>query len=165
MFNDRDLILMGAGALLAIFCLFLPMPFIVKAFLGGILLVGAMVLALLRLGPDRVPFEVWLQRRWRFGRKPKRYTYHHPKPEPEPQVISNPKPDNLVHEEEPASLPTEEIQASPLVSVRPVELAWGEIGTYNLIRVWLMVVGIYVVYWIFQGGAEEIAFMLKTLGF
>ena len=120
-------------------------------------------MGLLRLGPDRIPFEVWLQRRWRFGRKPKRYTYHHPKPEP--QAVADPKPDKLVKEEVPATLPTEEIRASPLVALRPVELAWGEIGTYNLIRVWLLVVGIYVVYWIFQGGAEEVAFMLKSLGF
>lgn len=169
MFNDRDLILIGTGALLAIFCLFLPMPFIVKAFLGGILLVGAMVLALLRLGPDRVPFEVWLRRRWGFGCKPKRYAYHHPKSEPDPQVASTPQPDKPPSEAVPVSpvviSPPNETETIPLVAFRPVELAWEELGTYNLIRLWLLVVGIYVVYWIFQGGAEEIVFLLKTLGF
>lgn len=169
MFNDRDLILMGAGALLAIFCLFLPLPFVVKAFLGGILLVGAMVLALLRLGPDRVPFEVWLRRRWRFGRKPKRYAYHNPKPEPDRQVDSPSKPHKpqQVEPSKPTSGTTSQPDktAHPLVAFRPLELAWGEIGTYNLIRVWLLVVGIYTIYWIFQGGAEEIVFMLTTLGF
>jgi hypothetical protein len=169
MFNDRDLILMGLGALLAIFCLFLPMPFILKAFLGGFLLVGAMVVALLRLGPDRVPLEVWLKRRWGFGRKPKRYAYHHPKPEPKKQPVPMPQPDKSLNEEIPASSvvmkpSSHNPETAPLVAFQPVDLAWEEISTYNLVRLWLLVVGIYVVYWIFQGGAEEIVFTLKTMG-
>ena len=78
MFNNRDLIIMGVGAALAIFCLFLPIPFILKAVVGGLLLLASMVIALLRLGPDRVPLETWALRRWRFRGKARRYTYHQP---------------------------------------------------------------------------------------
>jgi hypothetical protein len=146
------------------------MPFILKAFLGGSLLVGVMVVALLRLGPDRVPLEVWLKRRWGFGRKPKRYAYHHPKPEPKKQTVSMHQPDKPATKEVPTPpsvmKPTScKLETVSLVAFRPVDLAWDEIGTYNLIRLWLLVVGVYVVYWIFKGGAEEIVFTLKSLGF
>jgi len=60
MFNDRDLGILGGGALLAVLCLFLPLPFVGKVVIGFLVLVGFMALALLRLGPDRVPPEVWL---------------------------------------------------------------------------------------------------------
>ena len=80
------------------------------------------------------------------------------------------QPDRPATKEEPAS-PTvmkpasNNAEPAPLVAFQPFDLAWEEIGTYNLVRVWLLVVGIYMVYWIFQGGAEEIVFTLKTLGF
>jgi len=53
MFNDRDLGILGGGALLAVLCLFLPLPFVGKMVIGFLVLVGFMALALLRLGPDR----------------------------------------------------------------------------------------------------------------
>lgn len=66
MFNDRDLGLLGAGAILAVLCLMLPLPFVARAVTGIFVLVGFMVLALLRLGPDRITLEGWLKRRTRF---------------------------------------------------------------------------------------------------
>ena len=63
MFNDRDLGVLGAGALAAVLCLFLPFSFIGKVVTGFLVLVIFMVAALMRLGPDRVPLEVWLVRR------------------------------------------------------------------------------------------------------
>ena len=65
MFNNRDLALLGAGGFLAVCCLLLPFPFLVKAILGILVLAGSMALALLRLGPDRIPLEEWLIRRLR----------------------------------------------------------------------------------------------------
>ena len=75
MFNDRDLAILGAGALLGVACLLLPLPLAVKAVLGTFVLAGAGCLALLRLGPDRIPFEAWLLRRLRFSLRPRRLTY------------------------------------------------------------------------------------------
>ena len=50
MFNDRDLGILGAGALLAVLCLFLPFSFVGKVVVGFLVLVGFMALALLRAG-------------------------------------------------------------------------------------------------------------------
>ena len=73
MFNDRDLGILGAGALLAVLCLFLPLSFTGKVVIGFLVLVGFMALALLRLGPDRVPPEVWLMRRFRYSMQTRQY--------------------------------------------------------------------------------------------
>ena len=73
MFNDRDLGILGAGALLAVLCLFLPFSFAGKVVVGFLVLVGFMALALLRLGPDRVPPEVWLARRFRYSMQTRQY--------------------------------------------------------------------------------------------
>ena len=73
MFNDRDLGILGAGALLAVLCLFLPFSFVGKVVTGFLVLVGFMALALLRLGPDRVPPEVWLMRRFRYSMQTRQY--------------------------------------------------------------------------------------------
>ena len=73
MFNDRDLGILGAGALLAVLCLFLPLSFTGKVVIGFLVLVGFMALALLRLGPDRVPPEVWMMRRFRYSMQTRQY--------------------------------------------------------------------------------------------
>ena len=73
MFNDRDLGILGAGALLAVLCLFLPLFFTGKVVIGFLVLVGFMALALLRLGPDRVPPEVWMMRRFRYSMQTRQY--------------------------------------------------------------------------------------------
>jgi hypothetical protein len=41
MFNNRDLGILGAGALLAILCLFLPLSFTGKVVIGFLVLVGS----------------------------------------------------------------------------------------------------------------------------
>ena len=73
MFNDRDLGILGAGALLAVLSLFLPLSFAGKVVVGFLVLVAFMALALLRLGPDRVPLEVWLMRRFRYSMQTRQY--------------------------------------------------------------------------------------------
>ncbi len=75
MFNDRDLGVLGAGALLSVLCLLLPFSFAGRVALGCGVLVSGMVLAFLRLGPDRIPPEEWLRRRVRFQLQARRYTY------------------------------------------------------------------------------------------
>ena len=40
MFNDRDLGILGAGALLAVLCLFLPLSFAGKVVIGFLVLIG-----------------------------------------------------------------------------------------------------------------------------
>ena len=43
-------------------------------------------------------------------------------------------------------------------TVRPIDLAWNEVGVYPLLTVLLGVVGIYFAVWLANGGAQELAF-------
>ncbi len=163
MFANRDLSIMGVGALVAVALLFIPIPFFVKAFFGGAVLVFAMVVALMRLGPDKVPLEVWLHRRWKYNKSARRYTYHTPQASPSPA----PPPSAPAPPSPPASPPRPSVSAQPpaepLVALRPVSVDWEGAGVYNLVVVWLTVVGAYAVYWLQQGGADEIALLLRSL--
>ena len=47
--------------------------------------------------------------------------------------------------------------ATSIPSLRPVDLAWNEIGVYPLLTALLGVVGVYFVVWLYQGGAAELA--------
>ena len=161
MFNDRDLFIIGAGALLAVFCLVLPFSFAGKVVVGLGVLIGFMVLALLRLGPDRIPFEEWLRRRIRFRLQARRYTYQQPgydKPRKEKKGRQE------AEESEPlvATRPTG--ARVPLSGFQPVGLALEEIGIYPLATVFLSVVGIYFLSWLAQGGATEIGRLFAIIG-
>ena len=163
MFNDRDLIIMGGGAALAVFALFLPLPFLVKATLGGILLLASLVLALMRLGPDRVPIETWLARRRRYRKKAHRYTYHDPSAAASAASVPEPAPPPR---DAPAASPEPPASSAPLVSPlhpMPIGMAWQEVGVYRIVRVWLAVIGAYVVYWMATGGAEQLGIELQLL--
>ena len=150
MFNDRDLMILGAGALLAVFCLMLPFPFVWKVAVGMIVLIGFMVLALLRLGPDRVTPEEWLRRRFRYWQGTRRYVYHQEKDEviPDaPKIIPSPA--------KPAPKPAT-VKRKP-INILPVGLNFEEVGIYPLVTVFLTVIGVYFVVWIANGGGAEIA--------
>lgn len=158
MFNDRDLGILGGGALLAVLCLFLPLPFVGKVVIGFLVLVGFMALALLRLGPDRVPPEVWLMRRFRYANQTRKYvnqqTASSRKTEKESRPASQPEQPPAPSRSKPA--PSASASVS-LPSLRPVDLAWNEIGVYPLLTALLGVVGVYFVVWLYQGGAAELA--------
>lgn len=160
MFRDRDLFLLGAGALLSALCLLLPLPFAGKLIAGITTLVGFMTLALLRLGPDRVPLEVWLTRRLRFWLSPHRFVYQRPgwkttfarKP-------SRRAPDPVIAEA-PATPNTQPLRI-PQASLLPLALALPEGGIYPLVTALLAVLGVYFLAWLAQGGAEEIAAVFR----
>ena len=153
MFNDRDLGILGAGALLAVLSLFLPFPFAGKVVTGFLILVAFMALALLRLGPDRVPPEVWLMRRFRYAMQTRQYVNQQ---EASRKTQSPPTP---AQPEMKSRHPKTE-RPAPSVSVpvmRPVDLAWNEIGVYPLLTAFLAVVGVYFAVWLAQGGAQELS--------
>lgn len=149
MFNDRDLGILGAGALLAVLCLFLPLSFTSKVVVGFLVLVGFMVLALLRLGPDRVPPEVWLVRRFRYSMQTRQYVN---------QQSASRRVENRPSKQSPHPNPSPTFSASTL---RPLDLAWSEIGVYPLLTALLGVVGAYFVFWLSQGGSEQLAVWFK----
>jgi len=156
MFNDRDLGILGAGALLAILCLFLPLSFTGKVVIGFLVLVSFMALALLRLGPDRVPPEVWLTRRFRYSMQTRQYVN---------QQTATRKAEEKNRPKQKAQRPKMERErptpsykpdaAGP--TVRPIDLAWNEVGVYPLLTVLLGVVGIYFAVWLANGGAQELS--------
>lgn len=152
MFNDRDLGILGAGALLAVLSLFLPFPFAGKVVTGFLILVAFMALALLRLGPDRVPLEVWLMRRFRYSMQTRQYVNQQEETR-RAQSTSTSAP-----AEKKARAPKAE-RPAPIPSVpdlRPLDLAWNEIGVYPLLTAFLAVVGVYFAVWLANGGAKEL---------
>jgi hypothetical protein len=165
LFNDRDLGVLGAGALLAVLCLVLPLPFVGKVVAGLSVLVGFIVLALLRLGPDRIPLEEWLIRRIRFRLQARRYTYQQPGYSQKQSRWSR---RHRSHEDsgDPEPHPTPSVRTSAMPSVGsdlPVALAMEEVGVYPLVTVLLTVIGIYFLVWLAQGGAAEISLLIGGL--
>jgi nitrate reductase NapE component len=162
MFNDRDLGVLGAGALLAVLCLVLPLPFIGKIILGLSALVGFIVLALLRLGPDRIPIEEWLRRRIRFRLQARRYTFQQPGyPQNDRCIGEKQRAQTKVREPEEHTFPS--AQSRPMETFRPLSFGLDEIGIYPLVTVLLAVIGIYFLVWLAQGGLEEIARLIGGL--
>lgn len=152
MFNDRDLGILGAGALLAILCLFLPFSFAGKVVVGFLVLIGFMALALLRLGPDRVPLETWLTRRFRYSMQTRKYVN---------QQTATRKPENVQptqkqKHERPKIEHSTSSYSTPTV-IRPIDLAWNEVGVYPLLTALLGVVGVYFAVWLANGGAQELS--------
>ncbi len=172
MFNDRDLGILGVGALLAVLCLLLPISFAIRAVIGILVLVGFMAAALLRLGPDRVTLEEWIKRRMRYQRAARRYTnqspdYREAKPGPAaplpldlpPAPETEQEEDKVRHTPAPSSLPSQSASVKP----SPVYFAVSEVGIYPLVTVFLAVIGVYFIVWLVQGGGEELGMLFKQL--
>jgi hypothetical protein len=151
-FNDRDLGILGAGALLAILCLFLPFSFVGKVVVGFLVLIGFMALALLRLGPDRVPLETWLTRRFRYSMQTRKYVNQ----QAATRKVENVQPTQKQKHERPKieqRTPSYPAQAA----IHPIDLAWNEVGVYPLLTALLGVVGVYFAVWLAKGGAQELS--------
>ena len=131
MFNNRDLYILGGGALLAVLCLFLPLSFAGKVVIGFLVLVGFLVLALLRLGPDRVPPEVWLMRRFRYAMQTRRYVN---------QQGTTRRANEKAWRKD-SKVPSFGHATSSVI--QPIDLAWGEVGVYPLLTALLGGVGIF----------------------
>ncbi len=155
MFNNRDIGILGAGALLAVLCLFLPLSFAGKVVIGFLVLVGFMALALLRLGPDRVPPEVWLTRRFRYAMQTRQYVNQQ-------TATRKTEPPNTQGGK--SRRPTFERTAPSFAaqtSIHPIDFAWNEVGVYPLLSALLGVVGVYFVVWLAGGGAEELSIWFR----
>lgn len=156
MFNDRDLAILGAGALLAVLCLLIPIPLAGKVVLGITVLVGFMFAALLRLGPDRIPLEEWLMRRIRYHFQARRYTYQQPIAHPQHTPPSKPTQPDAPPPLQPAITPGFAVQI-------PFSLAFNEVGVYPLVTAFLAVLGVDFIAWLWQGGAAEIATLFQFI--
>lgn len=144
MFNDRDLSILGAGAVAAILCLMLPWTFAVKVVVAVVILIIAMALAFARMGADRLTLEQYIKRQLVFRYQPRKYSY-------------------FQKEKTPArSAPAVSPQQAVRPSFGPLTIDFTERGFYWLMTVWLTVIGVYVVYWAhFTGGLEKAAFWIQ----
>ena len=145
MFNDRDLSILGVGAVAAILCLMLPWTFAVKVAVAVVILVVAMALAFARMGADRLTLEQYLKRQLVFGFQPRKYSYFQKEKIPARGV--------------PTVMPR---QSAVRPSLGPLTLDFTEKGLYWLMTMWLIVIGVYVLYWAhFLGGLDQAAFWIK----
>ena len=150
MFNNRDLGILGGGALLAVLCLFLPLSFVGKVVIGFLVLVGFMALALLRLGPDRVPPEIWLKRRFRYAWQTRQYVNQ--------QTQTRRSQEKNAFDKKPKQKrPT----FDPQIILMPINFAWDDVGIYPLLTVCLGVVGVYFSVWLANGGAQELSIWFR----
>ena len=176
MINDRDLGIIGAGAFLTVLCLLFNWPFVARVVVGLLVLVTFMIVALLRLGPDREPIEVHLIRLLNNLRSPRKFILGGGR------ASSKKVPPPLAQAEAPAvpvqgaavnipipipqvSFTQQSINAvsGAAISMKPITFAWEEVGTYRLVTVLLAVVGIYFIFWLVQGGAQEIGTWMRAI--
>jgi hypothetical protein len=144
MFNDRDLSILGAGAVGAILCLMLPWTFALKVAIAVVILITAMALAFARMGADRLTLEQYLKRQLVFRYQPRKYSYFQKEKNP---ARSAPAISRQQHAVRP--------------SFGPLTLDFTEKGLYWLMTVWLIVIGAYVLYWAqFLGGLDQAAFWI-----
>ncbi len=174
MFDNRDITILGAGALLAVLCLLLPLPFVGKIAAGFVILAIFMALALVRMGPDRIPLEEWLKRRIRFALSARKFTYQRtPKPVTTPpvrktttKVISTAELAAALAPAPEAETPTAEpVQGTlPFPAAKdpfPLTLTVEGVGVYRLMTFFLIVVGAYFVFWLATGGTQEMVLFVE----
>ncbi len=157
MFKDRDIAILGVGALLAVLtALILPFSLAWKVIPSFLILFSFMLLALLRLGPDRVTLEEWIKRRIQFRLRARRYV--NAQPAAPQSVASNlPGPPPSLEELMPPRSPRRPPPPSPARAKPSVSLAFDEVGIYPLLTVFLAVVGVWFSIWVAQGGGVELS--------
>ena len=143
MFNDRDLGVLGGGALGAILCLMLLWSFAAKVTVAVVLLVISMALAFARFGADRLTLEQYLKRQLIFRFQPRRYSYFR-----KGEAVRG------------SPLPATNTARRPVIGSISFQL--DETGLYWLMTAWLAVIGSYVVYWAqYLGGMKQAAFWIQ----
>jgi hypothetical protein len=165
--HDRDLGIIGAGAFLTVLCLLFKWPFVARIVVGLLILVVFMVVALWRTGPDKITIEEYLSRNFGKNLRPRKYSYRDQQSRqgntaPQTTVFTQPISAPLTPS------PTSDASPDPASTIEvpkytPVAFAWEEVGIYRLVTVWLAVIGIYFIYWLSQGGTEQIGHWMKTL--
>ncbi|MDO9130364.1 MAG: hypothetical protein Q7U34_10910 [Anaerolineales bacterium] len=159
MFKDRDIAILGAGALLAVLtALILPFSLAWKVIPSFLILFSFMLLALLRLGPDRVTLEEWIKRRIQFRLRARRYVYQQPKASPPAVASMLPEPPTPLGELQQSRSPHRPASPSPVgAKQKHLSLAFDEVGIYPLLTVFLAVVGVWFAIWVAQGGGVELS--------
>ena len=143
MFNDRDLGVLGGGALGAILCLMLPWSFAAKVAVAVVILIIAMALAFARFGADRLTVEQYFKRQLIFRFQPRRYSYF-----------------RKGESHKSSAMPKQSVARRPVIG--PISFRMDETGLYWLMTGWLAVIGTYVVYWAhYLDGMKQAVFWIQ----
>ena len=181
--KDRDLAVIGGGAFLTVLCLLFQWPFVIRIVVGLLVLVAAMIVGVGRYGGDKAPLEQHIARLLDDLIKPKKYTYQDSQDgqgnvAPQGTVFSQPAsaPIGSISVSNASLAPAAVIEAPIVSAISPtpakpatapatgnVTFDWEEIGIYRLVTVWLVVIGIYFIYWLAKGGTEQIGQLMKTV--
>ena len=145
---DREfVILVAAGILsLAIVALTGLEHIVVGAALVAVVVALALVLALARFGPDRVPLEVYVRRRIAWSRNARRYSYV-PSTSPPPVEVSRSAP----------------VAPSPRPAFRPITWTTDAGAAYGAATALALIASGYFLIWIQAGGATELAEVWRML--
>lgn len=175
--HKRDGVLLGTGGLAAVFFLLVPAPLIQRLVLSVLVFFVFMALVVMRFGPDKVPLETWLQRRWRYQRSRRHYSAMPPVREREPKparpvekpaapaTVRRPAPSPAAAQPaswprpaQPEAQPVEPVWAEPLPSpaLLPIRVDLEDGRGAWVLNVLMVVIAIYFVYWLATGGAEQL---------
>ena len=138
---ERNIVIFGAAGVVAVAGLFIGGVFVGLVWTFFVLAV-AMFLALGRFGPDHVPLETWLLRRWRYARSVRRYTYARPGA---------------------TALGKPQVAAPAPPSATPVTFTDDRGAYYGAVTVLMVVAGIVFLNWLRTGGDAALAHSLQML--
>jgi hypothetical protein len=171
--KDRELVIIGAGAFLTVLCLLFSWPFAIRVVVGVAVLIFFTSFALWPVGPERLTIEEALLRYVRKARRPKKYALTDERQDQvaprRGEVISAPPPEARVAAQPSSdSTPAEKPAATRVTDSNDLEYEAGrpfvgEVDFSRVMMIWLGVIGVYFIYWLFQGGSREIGEWMKTL--
>jgi hypothetical protein len=173
--KDRELVIIGAGAFLTVLCLLFKWPFAIRVVVGMAVLIVFTAFALWPVGPERLTIEEAFYRYLRKSRRPKKYALTDERQAqavpPRGQVISAPPPEpraTLPYDSAAVPVPVApssaaSVPASSDFRYEPGQTSVNEVDYYRVVLIWLGVIGIYFIYWLSQGGTQEIGEWMKTL--
>jgi hypothetical protein len=164
--KDRELVIIGAGAFLTVLCLLFKWPFAIRVVVGMAVLIVFTAFALWPVGPERLTIEEAFYRYLRKSRRPKKYALTGERQDqavpPRGQVISAPPLEVRATVPPVAPSSTASVPASSDFRYEPGRAGVNEVDYYRAVLIWLGVIGIYFIYWLSQGGSQELGEWMKT---
>ena len=164
--KDRELVIIGAGAFLTVLCLLFTWPFAIRVVAGMTVLIVFTAFALWPVGPERLTIEEAFFRYLRKSRRPKKYALTDERQDqavpPRGQVISAPLEPHATLLYDSVPVPAPVAPSSADFRYEPGQTGVNEVDYYRAVLIWLGVIGIYFIYWLSQGGSQELGEWMKT---
>jgi hypothetical protein len=178
MFNTREITFLGGGGLLAILCLLLPIGFTGKIVLGGVVLVASLVLVFAKTKAG----QSWDEAIWKKLKKDmaiKHYSRLGGAGTPEARSSGNqtPGPENQPSGQQSSGNPAPALtiialpdsdsgESEGAVIAHPIRFSRvtsDEVRPSSVVTYILVVVAVYVIYWLWNGGMVNISTLFSTI--